>query len=45
MFEPLQVKDDVVDYIEMFYNSERPHSTLGYISPAEFEKQAVGSFS
>jgi len=32
-----QAKDDVVDYIEMFYNSDRPHSTLGYLSPAEFE--------
>lgn len=40
-----QAKDDVVDYIEMFYNSDRLHSTLGYLSPAEFEKRAVGSFS
>jgi putative transposase len=33
-----QAKADVVDYIEMFYNSERLHSTLGYMSPIEFEK-------
>jgi transposase InsO family protein len=25
------------DYIEMFYNRKRFHSTLGYLSPAEFE--------
>jgi transposase InsO family protein len=28
---------DVVDYIEMFYNSNRRHSYLGYVSPKEFE--------
>ncbi|MCL7488872.1 MAG: IS3 family transposase [Desulfobulbaceae bacterium] len=31
-------KSDVVDYIEMFYNSHRRHSYLGYVSPKEFEK-------
>ena len=30
-----------VDYIEMFYNSTRRHSYLGYLSPAEFEKGMV----
>ena len=29
-----------VDYIEMFYNSRRRHSYLGYSSPAEFEALA-----
>jgi transposase InsO family protein len=29
---------DIVDYIEMFYNSKRRHSYLGYLSPREFEK-------
>lgn len=27
----------VFDYIEMFYNSHRRHSTLGYVSPNKFE--------
>jgi putative transposase len=27
----------VFDYIETFYNRERRHSTLGYLSPREFE--------
>ena len=30
---------DVVDYILMFYNSHRLHSTLGYRSPADFEAE------
>jgi transposase InsO family protein len=29
------------DYIEGFYNPHRRHSTLGNISPAAFEKQAL----
>ena len=32
---------DVFDYIERFYNPRRRHSTLGYLSPVEFEKQAM----
>jgi len=35
-----QAKADVVDYIERFYNPRRRHSTLGYLSPLEFERQA-----
>ena len=32
-------KADVFDYIERFYNGQRRHSTLGYLSPAKFEEQ------
>lgn len=32
---------DVFDYIERFYNPRRRHSTLGYLSPVEFEKRAM----
>ncbi|HXG71287.1 MAG TPA: IS3 family transposase, partial [Vicinamibacterales bacterium] len=28
------------DYIEVFYNQRRRHSTIGRISPAAFERQA-----
>ncbi len=31
---------DVIDYIEMFYNSCRQHSYLDYTNPMEFEAQA-----
>lgn len=36
-----EARADVFDYIEVFYNAVRRHSTLGYVSPAEFERQAV----
>lgn len=29
------------DYVEVFYNQRRRHSTLGQISPAEFERRAA----
>jgi putative transposase len=31
------------DYIEVFYNQQRSHSTLGYVSPAEFERNAAAA--
>lgn len=35
-----QAKADVFDYVECFYNPTRRHSTLGYISPIDFEREA-----
>ena len=32
---------DIFEYIEVFYNRLRRHSTLGYASPAEFEARAA----
>lgn len=32
-----QARADVFDYIERFYNPTRRHSTLGHVSPIEFE--------
>ena len=32
---------DVFDYIERFYNTTRRHSTIGYLSPVEFEERAA----
>jgi transposase InsO family protein len=34
-------KAELFDYIEVFYNQRRRHSTLGLISPAEFERRAA----
>ncbi len=30
----------IAEYIELFYNTERRHSYLGYLSPAGYEKEA-----
>jgi len=38
-----QARADVFDYIERFYNSRRRHSTIGYLSPMEFERSAAVS--
>lgn len=34
-----EARRDIIEYIEMFYNSNRLHSYLRYQSPAEFEEQ------
>ncbi len=31
---------EMFDYIERFYNPTRRHSTLGHLSPIDFERQA-----
>src|SRR5690606_35288580 len=36
-----EAKMEVFDYIEVFYNQRRRHSTLGQISPAAFERRAA----
>ena len=36
-----QAKMELFDYIEVFYNQRRRHSTLGQISPAEFERRGI----
>ncbi|MBT9166383.1 MAG: hypothetical protein DDT25_01067 [Chloroflexi bacterium] len=35
-----QAKAEVFDYIERFYIPKRRHSTLGYLSPIDFKRQA-----
>lgn len=37
-----QAEADIFDYIERFYNRKRRHGHLGNISPAAFEKLAIG---
>jgi transposase InsO family protein len=38
---------DIFDYIEVFYNRQRRHSTLGYLTPLQFAtgQQAAGPIS
>ncbi len=34
-----QARQDVFDYIEMFYNPKRKHANNGKLSPVKFEQQ------
>jgi transposase InsO family protein len=34
-----EAKSSIFEYIEVFYNRQRTHSTIGYLSPEEFERQ------
>jgi transposase InsO family protein len=34
-----EARQSLFEYIEVFYNQQRLHSTLGYLSPAEYERQ------
>lgn len=36
-----EARADVFDYIERFYNPQRRHSTIGYVSPMEVERRAA----
>ena len=31
-----EARADIFEYTEVFYNRQRRHSSLGYLSPAEF---------
>lgn len=36
-----QARADVFDYIERFYNPTRRHSTIGYLTPMQYEERAM----
>ncbi len=36
-----EAKMQLFDYLEVFYNQRRRHSTIGYVSPAAFERDAA----
>jgi putative transposase len=36
-----EARTAIFEYIEGFYNTHRRHSALGYLAPAEFERQVV----
>ncbi|WP_158606911.1 IS3 family transposase, partial [Paenibacillus ginsengarvi] len=40
-----QARQEIFEYIELFYNRKRIHSSLGYLSPAQFSKQFETSLS
>ncbi|MBS0351902.1 MAG: IS3 family transposase, partial [Proteobacteria bacterium] len=34
-----QAIQSIFEYVEVFYNNQRRHSTVGYLSPAKFERR------
>jgi len=36
-----EARADLFDYIELLYNPKRRHSTLGQVSPVEFERRGA----
>jgi putative transposase len=34
-----QAMQSIFEYVEVFYNNQRRHSTVGYLSPVEFERR------
>jgi transposase InsO family protein len=36
-----EAEKEVFDYIERFYNKVRRHSTLGYLSPENYEREML----
>jgi len=38
-----EAKRRIFEYVEIYYNRKRAHSTLGYLSPFEYEKQKIFS--
>jgi transposase InsO family protein len=37
-----RARQAIFEFIEIFYNRQRLHSSLGYLSPAEFEARGSG---
>ena len=36
-----ELASEVFEYVEAFYNRQRRHSTLGYLSPLEYENSTL----
>ena len=43
LITPQQLQRDLAFWIEGYYNRERRHSTIGYLSPIDFEQQAIAA--
>ena len=40
-----EAKQDIFEYIQVWYNRKRSHSSLGYLSPEEFEQKQAYSMA
>ena len=39
LIDPKELQRDLAFWIEVYYNRERRHSTIGYLSPIDYEQQ------
>ena len=42
-YNKFEAKNKIFEYIEMYYNRKRTHSSLGYKSPFDYEKRSFQS--
>jgi len=40
-----EIENDIFEYIQIFYNRKRIHSTLGYMSPVDYRRMKEGGIS
>jgi transposase InsO family protein len=38
-----ELKSSIFEYIEIFYNRQRRHSSLGYVSPVNYEQKLAAA--
>lgn len=43
LMAPQEAKTTIAEWIEVFYNHQRRHSAIGFISPVEFEQQYLNA--
>ena len=43
LISPQQLQRDLAFWIESYYNRERRHSMIGYLSPIEYEQRLIGA--
>ena len=40
----IEARQSLFEYLEIFYNRKRRHSTLDYLTPLEYEQRSVSNF-
>jgi transposase InsO family protein len=45
LISPQQLQRDLAFWIERYYNRERSHSTIGYISPIDYEQRFIAALT
>ena len=38
-----EARQAIFEFIEVWYNRERRHSSIGYVSPVDYERQLAGA--